>query len=254
MLIAIIIGTIVLLAVAAFFLFVIISYRIKKNKYIIDKEKMQRDFDKALLESVTEVQETTFKIVGEELHDNVGQLLSSTKMLLGITERNMGTVPETLHEANGSLSKAISELRSISKVLNKEWLKQFSFIDNLNTEFKRLKYSGTLNLNIDPDLVVPINSEQQIILFRIVQEALNNIIKHADAKAISVTLTSKNNLFSVVISDDGIGFDPKSKMNGVGLINMKQRAGLIKGTLLIQSSEKGSTVTIKLSQTNGAKN
>jgi len=244
--IAIIIATVVLLALAAFFLFVIISYRLKKNKYIIEKENMKREFNNALHQSVAEVQETTLRTVGEELHDNVGQLLSSTKMLLGLTERTFTKVPETFITANETLIKAIAELRSISKILNKEWLKQFSLSENLEAEVKRIRYSGNLQLNMDRSEDIPANPEEQIILFRIVQEALNNVIKHANADNISITLTNGPANFVISIADDGKGFDVEGKKDGVGVMNMKHRASLLGGQLEMKSSPKGSEVAIKL--------
>jgi signal transduction histidine kinase len=244
--IAIIIATVVLLALAAFFLFVLISYRLKKNKHIIETENMKREFNTALHQSVSEVQETTLRTVGEELHDNVGQLLSSTKMMLGLAERSIPTIPDSFTTASNTLGKAIAELRSISKVLNKEWLKQFNLTENLQAEVKRIRYPGNLQLNMDSDLTVPVNSEEQIILFRIVQEALNNVIKHSEAENVSINLVNGGKSFTISVKDDGKGFDINSKKNGVGMMNMKHRAQLLGGQLLVKSSAKGSEISIEL--------
>jgi len=244
--IAIIIASVVLLALAAFFLFVLISYRLKKNKHIVETENMKREFNNALHQSVSEVQETTLRTVGEELHDNVGQLLSSTKMMLGLAERSLPTIPDTFTTASNTLGKAISELRSISKVLNKEWLKQFNLTENLQAEVKRIKYPGNLYLTMDDNLIIPVNSEEQIILFRIVQEALNNVIKHSNAENVSITMSNRENNFLVSVKDDGKGFDINSQKNGVGMMNMKHRAQLLGGQLIVKSSEQGSEITIKL--------
>lgn len=246
--IAIIIATVVLLALAAFFLFVLISYRLKKNKHIIEKENMKREFNNVLHQSVSEVQETTLRTVGEELHDNVGQLLSSTKMMLGLAERGLEVVPDSFTLASSTLGKAITELRSISKVLNKEWLSQFNLAENLEAEVKRIKYPGNLQLDMDNKLSIPVNSEEQIILFRIVQEALNNVIKHSNAENVIISLSNSTNDFMVSVKDDGSGFDINSKKNGVGMMNMKHRAQLLGGQLLVKSSEQGSEIIIKLPQ------
>ena len=244
--IAIVIATVLLLALVAFFLFVLVSYRFKRNKHIVEKETLKREFNVALQQSVAEVQETTMKSLGEELHDNIGQLLSSTKMMLGLAEREMKDIPLAFASANETLIKAIAELRSVSKILNKEWLKQFSLIENLENEAKRIKYSGNLQLSISKIEIIPIRSEEQIILFRIVQEALNNVIKHANATNILISTYQNATEFRISVVDDGRGFDLNSKKEGVGLMNMKHRANLLKGTLDVKSSAKGSEINIKL--------
>ena len=115
----------------------------KKKKQLVDiNNHMQQEFQQQLLQSQVEVQEHTFEQIGKELHDNVGQLLGSTRMLLGITERSLQQVPPTLSSANETLSKAIQEIRTLSKILNKEWLEQFSFQENLQAEIQRINSSG----------------------------------------------------------------------------------------------------------------
>ena len=99
---------------------------------------MKAKYEQELLQSKLETQEQTFQQIGKELHDNVGQLLSTSRMLLGLTERSLPNPPDTLLTANATLGEAISELRSLSKSLDKEWLEQFSFTDNLQTEISRI--------------------------------------------------------------------------------------------------------------------
>src|SRR6266513_5304855 len=128
---AIIFATVVLVLLAGFLFFFFLKYRYRKNEYIKEREIMKQTFEQTLLQSQIEVQEATFSILAKELHDNVGQLLSSSKMLLGITQRNFSNAPETLTIAEETLGKAITELRSLSKSIDKEWLEQFDLIDNL---------------------------------------------------------------------------------------------------------------------------
>src|ERR1035437_7100459 len=99
---------------------------------------------------------------------------------------------------------------------------------------------------MDKSTAIPANPEEQIILFRIVQEALNNVIKHANADNISITLSNGSANFMISIADDGKGFNMEGKKDGVGLMNMKHRASLLGGQLVMRSSPKGSEVTIKL--------
>jgi len=208
---------------------------------------MQQEFQQQILQSQIETQEETFALLGKELHDNVGQLLNSAKLLIGVTQRKLSDSPDTLAIADETLGKAINELRSLSKSLNKEWLEQFNFIDNLQAEIKRINAADSLQIHFSNTAPIPLKSDEQIILFRIVQEALQNAIKHAQANNITIQLTEENNLLTVIVEDDGKGFEEKEKVtSGVGLMNMKHRIKLLGGTIEWKSAGKGASVIICL--------
>ena len=202
--------TIILLLLLSFLLFFFLKYRVRSNKFIKERETMKKAFEQTLLQSQVEVQEATFSVLAKELHDNVGQLLSSSKMLMGITQRNLNSIPETLTIAEETLGKAIQELRSLSKSLDKQYLQQFDLIDNLSAEIKRINTSLILEIHFSHPGKLPLTSEEQIILFRIIQEALQNTIKHAEAKNIDIDMTSQQQNIIVNIADDGKGFEPIS--------------------------------------------
>ena len=191
------------------------------------------------------MQEATYSILAKELHDNVGQLLSSSKMLLGIAQRKLSDPPETLGIAENILSKAIVELRSLSKSLDKEWLEQFNLIENLQAEVNRINSSGILKVDFNHENKLPFNPEKQIILFRIIQEALQNIIKHADARNVSIDIKEKDENLQIVITDDGKGLGAGSE-SGLGIRNMKHRANLLGGSIVWSNPDHGSCVTIDL--------
>jgi signal transduction histidine kinase len=225
----------------------ILYYYKKRSEHLYEKETMSNEFQQELLKTKLEAQEETFMQIAEELHDNVGQLLSSTKLLLGITERMLTEVPETLVVASETLGKAIRDIRSLSKVLNKEWLEQFSFIQNLKTETDRINLSRVIDVGFDATVnTLPLKAETQLMLFRIVQEALNNSIKHSDAKKIDLTLRCSSENIEVTIFDDGRGFDMNAvESGGFGLGNMRHRTKLLKGSIEWNSMrEKGTFVRI----------
>jgi signal transduction histidine kinase len=241
------VGTILTLLVAAFMVSFVIKHRKKRNEFIREKLKMETEFEKQLLQSRIEMQEYTYSALSKELHDNVGQLLSTSRMLLGLTERTLPNPPDTLLTANATLGEAISELRSLSKSLDKEWLEQFSFTDNLQTEISRINAgNGVLAEFISSDHL-PLASGEQIILFRIVQEAIQNAIKHGHPKNMRVEIKQEENNFCITISDDGTGFTNNEKAAGMGMTNMKHRTNLLGGTISWNSiPEQGTTVYIFL--------
>jgi len=223
-------------------------HRQKVRRIETEKKLMQQDFEQQLLQSQMEVQEATFSALGKELHDNVGQLLSSTKMLLGITQRNLSNVPDTLTTAEETLGKAIQELRALSKTLNKEWLEQFNLIENLQTEAARVNATDHLQVTIHHNNhSLPLQTDEQIILFRIVQEALQNAIKHAEAKHITISFMVDVHSLNILIEDDGNGFDVSQTPSGVGFINMNHRTQLLGGTIRWEASpQAGTRVSIHL--------
>lgn len=246
--ILLIIGLTVFLIVITIGIIVLITlYKKKQMQMLLEKEIMQQKFDHQLLQSQLETQEETFATLGKELHDNVGQLLNSAKLLIGVTQRKLQDPPDTLAIADETLGTAINELRSLSKSLNKEWLQQFNFIENLQTEIKRINAADSLQITFSYNAPLPLKSDEQIILFRIVQEALQNAIKHAQATHINIQITEELNLLSVVIEDDGKGFAENEKIqSGVGLINMQHRTKLLGGNIEWNSSINGTSVIIQL--------
>ncbi len=228
-----------ILCTVLFFIFTVFSisylliFRKKRKKHHEEIDTFKKEFQRQLLQSQIEVQEYTYNALSKELHDNVGQLLSTSRMLLGLTERNMSNPPDTLLTAYATLGDAISELRSLSKSLNREWLEQFSFTDNLATEITRINNTGVLRIaaTFKDQCTLPLRSEEQIILFRIVQEAIQNAIKHAQAHNILINIKGDGQAVYIHIDDDGKGFSPSAKLTGMGLLNMKHRTTLLGGDI-----------------------
>jgi len=205
-----------------------------------------KELEKQLMQSQIEVQEDTFMTLGKELHDNIGQLLSSSKMLLGVTMRNTHNSPDTLNTAYETLSTAIIELRSLSRSLDSQWLRQFNLIENLKTEVIRHNITPGLRIHFSHPDTLPLNSDQQILLFRIVQEAMQNAIKHAGAANINITMAENPARLDISVADDGKGFDPGSAKKGAGLNNIRHRSHALGGTARWQSTPAGTTLYIQI--------
>ena len=226
----------------------IVLYQRRYYKFLREKQHLKNSFQSEILKTQLETQEETFYQIGEEIHDNIGQLLSSTKMLLGITERSLPSVPDPLKTAQETLGKAITELRALSKSLNKEWLHQFNVIQNLDTEIERINTAHIVKIELHTSVkTLPLSPESQVMLFRIIQEAIHNSVKHANAKTIGIAIDLNESIL-VRILDDGSGFDAtQSQHHGVGIINMKHRTLLLGGTIEWRLAEdRGTEVKIIL--------
>jgi signal transduction histidine kinase len=236
-----------LLLITLFIVMLIMAYLRRDLKHLKEKESMEADFEKQLLQSQLETQEETLNQLSIEIHDNVGQLLNSTKLLIGLTQRAQTETSETLTLADETLAKAIQEIRSLSKALNKEWLQQFNFMENLEAEINRINAAKSLQLHLYKQGLIGLQPDKQIILFRIVQEVLQNAIKHAKAKNISISIIEEATSLSISVKDDGIGFNEENIIKSVGILNIKQRTYLLKGKVQWLSSEQnGTLVTLQI--------
>ncbi len=244
-----IVGTIVFVILTGFLIYILLTYQRRRFRHQQEIEQMEKQYREQLLQSQLETQEYSFHQISQELHDNIGQLLSSTKLLLGITTMEMQTVPDTLKTAEQTVGKAIQDLRSLSKSLNKEWLHQFNLVENLEAEKDRINAARNIEVHLISQYEkLPLEPDAQVMLFRVVQEALQNSIKHAFPKHISIEIKNTDSHFELTIEDDGRGFDIESaKKESLGLRNMEHRTQLLGGTIEWKPrEEKGTLITISI--------
>jgi signal transduction histidine kinase len=232
------------LAFACLIFFMIARQR--QNKLYLQQKAME-ELEKQLLQSQIEVQEATLTALGKELHDNIGQLLSSSKMLLGVTLRNMDKAPGPLATAYDTLSKAITELRALSRSLDSEWLQQFNLIDNLTTEVARNNAASALQIHFTHPESIPLKAGQQILLFRMVQEAIQNAVKHAEASNIYIAIDEGGTNLNITVSDDGKGFIVENALaKGAGMNNIRHRTRALGGNVHWHSGSTGTILSIHL--------
>lgn len=238
----------VLLFFAIFSIVFVIAFQRRKNKFLKERYEAEKRYQRELADSKIEIQEQTLKNIAWELHDNVGQLLSVANIQLNIL---MGSAPKNLHdqlkETKGVVQESVQEIRSLSKVLNNEVVLKNGLLQSLQVELERFKRLGYLNVSLeilgDP---VPVSSANEIIIFRILQEFLSNVIKHARASNLFVYLNYKERTLDVSVTDDGIGFDTSQKTNSSGMETMRGRAELLNAEYsIISEIGKGTQLSLK---------
>jgi signal transduction histidine kinase len=236
-----------LLLIAAIFLFRI--YLRRKNRLIIEKELMSIQFEQTLLRSALEIQEQTFTNISREIHDNIGQVLSLVRLNLNTLEST--SEPDKMELMDQLMGKAISDLRNLSHSLDTDLIRTTGWPKAAERLLRDLEKSGTHEITVQADEGLPnLGNEKPIILFRMIQEIINNIIKHAYATAISFTASRREDNIVIEITDNGKGFDITSASSGAGLRNLYKRAQMIRAELGIQSEPtKGTTVTIIINTT-----
>jgi len=219
------------LCVIVVFLFII--FQKKKNVLLLKQAEDKKQFEKEINESQVEIREQILRNISWELHDNIGQLLTLAKIQLqGVAEN-----PDNIKEVNDNLTNILSEVRSLSKVINPDFITNINLGDAIQLEidrFNRLNYiKSTLDIegehfDIDP--------KSEIVIFRILQEFFSNTVKHSRVIELNVHLNYLDNTISILAEDNGKGFDmTKIHQNGIGLNNMKKRGVLINADISIES-------------------
>jgi two-component system, NarL family, sensor kinase len=247
--IIVIIGIAISLAVVAIgVICLFIIYRNKQLQAIRETERLKTVFTQQLLQSQLEMQEQTFNTISREIHDNVGQVLSLAKVQLNIIDQSESLDRTLLADAKDSVSKAMTDLRDIAKSLNSERIQLSSLPEITGHELQRINRSGIMLTSISIEGKEQNMQEQKkLIIFRIIQEALHNILKHSQAKNIDVNFCYETDKLKIDITDNGIGFDKEllTKRDGLGLQNIVSRAALIGGEAHVNSIiNKGTVITI----------
>lgn len=234
-----IIITFILIVLVAFILSFAVIFERNRQKHRQEKAILKTQYEKEILQSQMEVQNSTLKYIGQELHDNIGQLLSVAKINMGVMEesieqRNLEEFSFNFHQANDLISEIISEVRGLTKSLDDSFVQEFGLAESIAHELQRIQKTKRFitDLTIHGEKYI-LGYEREIILFRIVQEILNNTLKHSGAKNISIALKYYIDKFVLVVSDNGRGFNYESTIDrdlseaGAGLRNINRRAALI---------------------------
>ncbi|RAJ17191.1 sensor histidine kinase [Olleya aquimaris] len=229
----------ILLIVCTLIILFFIVFQKRKNKLILDKVKQQKAFEEELTNTQIEIQEQTLKNIGQELHDNVGQILSVANMNMSILSTQVPeAIKESFTETKNAVKEGLSELRLLSKTLNNEVIVNRGFVDSVHSEVERLNklklLKAFVNLEGNPEFFK--QPKDSIILFRIVQEFISNTVKYAEASTLKINLNFLEDKLLVALLDDGIGFNENTIEQGSGLINMKSRAALINADLNLSST------------------
>ena len=211
-------------------------------------EKQRLDRQRQITEATIRAQEKERTELGRELHDNINQILTTSKIYIEMAREEPEIREQVLEKSYQYVSSAIDEIRSLSKSLVPPSLGDIGLkeaiadlIENLNGAQKiqiTLKTYGLKDVYLDNDL--------KLMAYRIIQEQLNNVLKHSKSKLAEITLSVVRKSLNIIIRDDGIGFDQARRGRGIGLNNIMSRAELHHGSVQIDSTP-GNGCTLKVS-------
>jgi PAS domain S-box-containing protein len=205
--------------------------------------KQQRESKRRLNKAVILTQERERTQISRELHDNANQVLCTVKLFMEACRNEPEKSKELLEKAMELQQGVINEIRDLSKRLSAPTLGNMMLCDSVWELIQLYKEISTFRISLDVKGIAKLEVEQEVHLavYRILQEQLTNIAKHAAATEVNITLDFKEGKLTMVIYDDGKGFNIAAKSSGIGLHNMKTRAESVGGAISIQSAPGAGT-------------
>lgn len=244
---------IILLAIILF----VTYYQRKQIQQKIAIQELKNEMQRQMLESALEVQEVERVRIAKDLHDEVGAMLSVTKMSFNQLLRKLDSAEDLAKmgkQTRELLEQSIGQVRRISKELVPSTLEEFGLILSIDEFIQKVHLASTTSFTFSHEGIAEkqrFDKKIELTIYRLIQELVNNALKHAEAQEITLKLTIKDNKIVFIFTDNGKGFDftairnnPKS---GLGLRNMESRLSVINGAINVQSSiGKGTTTTIEI--------
>lgn len=242
-------ASIALFFIFSLFVFIfLIAFVIRYRNRIREHHRLKIQFSQALLQSQLEIKEQTLNHISRELHDNLGQVASLIKInLFTIKLSDTQKAEEKIEQSKELIRQLLVDLKTLSVNLGSDRVNEMGLVKALESEATRLNKTGVFHAVFsNPGHIPVMDAGKAIILFRMYQEVLNNIVKHSGAKHIKIVITSNEKFITLAVSDDGIGFNVTEQINsgGAGLLNLQNRAKLINAYLTIQSAPGNGTQVI----------
>lgn len=231
-----------------------LQYNITERKRLeeqLQKETEQRQ--KRITAAIIHTQEKERAVLSQELHDNINQVLTTVKLYNEMSLQCETNRQQLIEKSIQHLIYCINEIRSVSKTLSSYTLKDMGLNDSLEEMINAINLTGKVNIQFKWQGINKNNlpEEMQVAVFRIIQEQLANILKHAAAQSVKVAITTGEKQLTLRITDDGKGFDTAQKTNGTGITNMRYRIEALNGQLEIISAPKRGCTLMAVLPLNG---
>jgi two-component system NarL family sensor kinase len=250
-------GTIGMLALTIGLIVFIIFHQRKVIRYQLKLQRMEQDQQKLLLNASIRLQEEERQRIAADLHDDAGPLLATARLYLNENLVNLDktTQLQSIYNAKSIIDDTIQLIRNISHSLMPPTLKNFGLESAVNDLFQKISGSGSMNASSRfHDYRERLQAETELIIFRVIQELVNNILKHSNASFIHLTQNTSGDKFFIRLHHDGRGitqndFNKLNKSNvGLGLKNIQSRLKVLHGKIFFEKdmSQTYYKVTIEL--------
>jgi signal transduction histidine kinase len=221
---------------AAIFVVIVLTslYLVQYNRRLFDQVAALSERRSELAQQLISMQESTFRSISLELHDDFGQILTAIGVMLQRADRKTGDLLEVREIVQTTLEK----VRSLSHALHPVVLDEAGFESALDVYLPTFEKQTGIEIRYEKTGVArELDRELSIHLYRVTQEALNNVARHSNSKCAAVRLRYLPESVVLEIQDEGIGFQNKDS-HGLGLVSMRERAEMVKGTIEFSGGEK----------------
>jgi len=230
---------VIFMIISSAFIFLVSRRIIGKQQalqQVLNEERMRYKNNLAL--EVFNAQEQERKKLGEELHDNINQLLGVVKLYIEHAQMNPEAKDEMLSRSSEYLKQVINEIRTLSKSLVSPTLSDLGLIESIRELIDAILKIKNMEIRIHSHGFAEqiLTGTQKLMIYRITQEQLNNILKHSKAEHVDIELKKSDNTVYLKIQDDGVGFNKEATHSGLGLKNIRHRLELYNGRMNIETS------------------
>jgi PAS domain S-box-containing protein len=222
-----------------------VTEKIKLEKKLATERKQQLQ---EITAAVIAAQEKERAFLGEELHDNINPILATARLYMDCAVSREESRINLIKDSKNFITTAMDEIRTLSKTLVAPSLGDISLTAAITDMISHIEHVNDMDFSTKWDCEDEnvISDNLKLAIYRIVQEQLNNILKHAHAKTVFITLQQQGNTVGLNITDDGIGFDVTQKRNGVGLQNIINRSAIFNGKVNITAAPgQGCELTVQ---------
>lgn len=231
-------GVLFMVLASVFIYFASLKIITRQNALQNELNKERLKFKNELTLEVFNAQEEERKKLGEELHDNINQLLGVVKLYIEHAQANPEAKDEMLKKSSEYITEVINEVRGLSKSLVSPTLSDLGLIESINELIDSILNIKPIQIDVHKNgfFEDQLSDIQKLMLYRITQEQLNNILKHSRAEHVDIELKCTGKLIHLIIEDDGVGFDQKDVKSGLGLKNIRHRLELFNGSMKMHTS------------------
>lgn len=244
-------GGMFLLAVAIVMFMTFYQKRMLQEQY--KRQQMEIAFQQKMIEAALQSQEEERRRLAGEMHDSIGAMLSAIRLGISTLAKQIPD-PQLVDFPKEMLDETIQSVRRISRDLMPATLEKFGLAPAVKELCDRFQSTAGLPIHCEQNgEIPPFDKTRELMLFRIVQELINNALKHAQAKSIQVSLAHSSAIIEVIVEDDGVGFDVDAIKNsrepgrGLGIFNIENRVRVLNATIAYDKERKqGSKTTVKV--------
>jgi two-component system NarL family sensor kinase len=244
-------ATVGMLVLAGSIILFVVFYQKKMIQEQLKRQLLELDYQQKMMEAALESQENERRRVAADLHDSIGAMLSTIRV--GITTKQIND-PQSLELPKQMLDDTISSVRRISRDLMPSTLEKFGFAQAVKEMCERFQATALMPIHWhETGEIRAMDKNRELMLFRIVQELINNALKHSQATEITITASGGDEIV-LSVEDNGIGFDPdtfktpKQNGQGLGLFNIENRARVLGAKVNFDKNRKhGSKITLTVS-------